>query len=283
MLRKPTSAFLQLFFGTVITGLLISSISCSGGNEKGSNESQAFYPNIREAGVKADTGYNLTGTVQIAGGIPKLSPIKVSRMKKHCNPGTRPNNALIVSEAGDIANAVVYLAMNERSPSVSKKFSPPALDQKLCTFVPHVQVAEVGSKLLIKNSDPTMHSVHAYIYDFDTYFPQVRERQMPVSKTVFNLSMPFKNLSRSETLSQTGLLKLVCDVGHSWMQAYIWVVGHPFYAVTDSSGQFVIPEVPSGQWRIRVWHEYLGVVEKVIDLEEDFDIKIVFDQPLTRK
>lgn len=222
--------------------------------------------------------YNFTGTVRIVGDVPQLDSIKVSGMKKHCNPGLRPNNALIVSRAGELANAVVYIMMSSEAAATSQKFTSPAIDQKLCTFVPHVQFAALGSKLLIKNNDPTMHSVHASIYGFDSYFPTARRTQLAANNTFFKTLTPAKNMTRQRTLSRTGLLKLVCDFGHSWMRAYVWVVDHPFYALSDSSGRFTIPQVPSGTWQVRIWHEYLGNLEKTIDLVEDLDLVIEFGQ-----
>jgi hypothetical protein len=42
------------------------------------------------------------------------------------------------------------------------------------------------------------------------------------------------------------------------MRGYIGVVEHPFFAVTDGSGRFSIPQLPPGTYTIEAWHERLG-------------------------
>ena len=53
------------------------------------------------------------------------------------------------------------------------------------------------------------------------------------------------------------MLRLTCDV-HSWMNVYIAVVDHPYFAVTGPDGRFVIREVPAGPQVVQVWHERYG-------------------------
>ena len=43
------------------------------------------------------------------------------------------------------------------------------------------------------------------------------------------------------------------------MNAEILVVPHPYYAVTDESGRFELPDVPPGQYEIVAWHEAQSV------------------------
>ena len=45
---------------------------------------------------------------------------------------------------------------------------------------------------------------------------------------------------------------------HSWMDAWIVVVGHPYHVVTDETGSFVIENVPPGNYTLEIWHETLG-------------------------
>lgn len=39
------------------------------------------------------------------------------------------------------------------------------------------------------------------------------------------------------------------------MSAYIYVVDTPYYSITESSGRFVIRDVPPGIYTLHVWHE----------------------------
>ena len=46
----------------------------------------------------------------------------------------------------------------------------------------------------------------------------------------------------------TGLLKR--------LSAWIGVVEHPYYAVTDASGKYSLPALPPGPYRIEAWQEF---------------------------
>jgi Carboxypeptidase regulatory-like domain len=46
------------------------------------------------------------------------------------------------------------------------------------------------------------------------------------------------------------------------MSAEMMVAPHPYYAVTDESGQFEFRDVPPGTYKIVAWHEGWGVIGK---------------------
>ena len=48
-----------------------------------------------------------------------------------------------------------------------------------------------------------------------------------------------------------------CDV-HGWMNAYVGVLEHPYFAVTDKDGKFSLKTLPAGTYTIEAWHERLG-------------------------
>jgi hypothetical protein len=42
------------------------------------------------------------------------------------------------------------------------------------------------------------------------------------------------------------------------MASYAGIVAHPYFAVTDASGSFSLPNLPPGTYTLEVWHEKLG-------------------------
>ena len=48
-----------------------------------------------------------------------------------------------------------------------------------------------------------------------------------------------------------------CDV-HPWMKSYTQVFDHPYYAVTDKTGNFSIANVPDGTYQLVAWQEKFG-------------------------
>jgi hypothetical protein len=51
-----------------------------------------------------------------------------------------------------------------------------------------------------------------------------------------------------------------CDI-HPWMSAFLCVVEHPYWAVTDAEGKFGIPNLPAGIYTFGVWHEGLATLD----------------------
>ena len=50
------------------------------------------------------------------------------------------------------------------------------------------------------------------------------------------------------------------------MRAYVNVVEHPYFAVSDASGAFSIPNLPAGEYTVEAWHEKLGVQTQAVKL-----------------
>lgn len=188
------------------------------------------------AGARAGGGA-LKGAVHLEGAAPKPAKLSVTKDPAVCGKD-KPSEFLILGKENGVKNAVVSL---EGVP----QGSPPApatvvIDQKTCQYTPHVQAAPAGSTVELRNSDPVLHNVHGY-------------RQG--GTTLFNLAMPVQNQRTKQTLKKAGLSWFRCDAGHTWMSAYVWTFDHPFFAVTNGSGEFAINDVPPGKYKLRVWHE----------------------------
>lgn len=59
---------------------------------------------------------------------------------------------------------------------------------------------------------------------------------------------------------RTGIIEILCDVGHVWMSAYVFVTDHPYVTVTDSDGAFELTNVPAGAYELETWHEGWKVI-----------------------
>lgn len=135
------------------------------------------------------------------------------------------------------------------------------LDQINCEFLPHVQALPVGATLVITSSDPVLHNAHGFYED---------------GSTAFNIAVPIAGMEVLQKLSKPGIIKLRCDAGHTWMSAYVAVKETPFYAVTDPNGNFMIPGVPTGNYEIEVWHEWLGRHRQTLAVKEGEETEAPF-------
>jgi plastocyanin len=115
---------------------------------------------------------------------------------------------------------------------------PPAvLAQKMKTFTPHVLAIMAGSAVEFPNFDPIFHNA------FSGYSGQV-----------FDVGLYPPGSSRTVVFKREGVVRIFCNI-HSTMSAVIVVLRTPYFAVSDASGNFAIPDVPPGEYRLHVYHE----------------------------
>lgn len=170
----------------------------------------------------------------------------------------RPQRALVVAEGGGLQNAFVWVKEGLPPGAYPVPTTPVELNQKECEFEPRVFGIRPGQPLLLRNSDPLLHNVHA------------RGQGAGFSRgpNTFNKAMPIQNSKLTVALEvQQVAVTITCDV-HSWMRAYAGVVDHPFFAVTDAAGSFSLEGLPAGHYTLEAWHERLGRTTAQVELAE---------------
>jgi hypothetical protein len=116
---------------------------------------------------------------------------------------------------------------------------PGSLDQQGCRYQPHVAAVMVNQKIIIRNSDQTIHNVHF----------------TPKLNADWNMSQTSDAAPLIYSMKQSEVMVPVKCNQHPWMKAYIGVLSHPFFAVTDYNGAFEIKGVPPGKYTLAAWHE----------------------------
>jgi hypothetical protein len=184
----------------------------------------------------------VAGRIEIAGAVAVAKPLPVFKNRNFCGRQV-VNETLIVGRDGGVKNAVVILrALQPKDRLMPGLPTPAILDNRHCAFAPHVQVVTVGSDVVLKNSDPILHTVHARLG----------------GETLFNVGLPnWRQVTKR--LDRPGVVRIDCDVLHTWMSAAIVVSDSPHFAVTDENGGFNIDGQPLGEYELEVWHERLGV------------------------
>lgn len=190
----------------------------------------------------------LSGRVSVAGSYATPKALPVFKNRAFCGPQV-VNETLLIARDGGLKNAVVIVRAIDRSLAVNP--SQLILNNQRCAFAPHIQVATVGSELLLKNSDPILHTVHARLG----------------TETLFNVGLP-KWRQVSKRLDRAGVVKIDCDVLHTWMSAAIVVSDSPFFAVSDERGLFFIEGLPAGLYDMEVWHERLGTRKQGLQISD---------------
>ena len=182
----------------------------------------------------------ILGKVSFNAAPPPLPEVVVDKTVHICGE-TLKDPVLMVQEGG-VKGAVVWLEWDGEFDTTGEPPSSVLLKSKNCLFHPRIQATRVGAYLHLNSGDETPHNPHGWWNN---------------EKTVFNITLLNPNLKFKRKLRWTGIYRVECDT-HTWMKSYIWVFKHPFYAVTDEKGTFMLENVPVGSHTIRVWHEILG-------------------------
>lgn len=185
----------------------------------------------------------IQGVVKFTGKPPKRRAVDMSG-KPECGHHETPplDESIIVNPDGSLKNTFVYVKSGLKGWKFTAPTTPVVLDQKGCTFTPHVVGVQTGQPVVIRNSDATAHNVHALsVRNPDFNFTQARQGQE----------------DKKEFLTPEVLFKIKCDI-HGWMATYVGVVEHPYFFVTGDDGRFTLKGLPPGEYTVEAVHEELG-------------------------
>jgi hypothetical protein len=160
----------------------------------------------------------------------------------------------IVGRDAGLANVFVYVREGAATDK-SKQSSTPVLENVGCEFEPYVMGVRAGQPFTLRNSDKVLHNMH--------FMPKPGSGNREV-----NLGMPVPMSSSRVFDKPEVFIKVKCDV-HPWMFAYIGVVDHPWFAVTDNNGNFALPAgLPKGRYVIAAVHLKAGEAVRELNISE---------------
>jgi plastocyanin len=153
---------------------------------------------------------------------------------------------------------VVYL---EAAPRQAFGELPPGrarMDQRAEQFSPRVLAVTAGTTVDFPNNDRTFHNV----------FSLSRVRS-------FDLGRFAPGRTGSVRFDRPGIVPVFCDI-HSHMSAFILVFSHPFFAVSDDDGQYVIEGVPAGTYALVAWSELGTATPRRVTVPENASVEADF-------
>jgi plastocyanin len=169
----------------------------------------------------------------------------------------------VVGSKGELADVIVSLK-GVTGKSTGGSATPAVLDQKGCLYVPTILAVQTGQKIIVKNSDPCIHNVHATPTGAGN--DEHHDAQMPGGKDL------------TYTFPQPEMfLRFKCDV-HPWMFAWVSVIDSPYFSVSDKDGKFVIKNVPPGKYTVEAAHRKLGAQTQDIEVKDtDTTVNFTFE------
>lgn len=138
----------------------------------------------------------------------------------------------------------------------------PIIDQQKNTFIPRVTALLAGTTVDILNGDEELHTIHT----------------RSVKNQPFNFGTSYKQRV-SIKFDNPEVVKLTCDI-HKKTYAWIIILDNPYFDITDKHGYFEMSDIPPGRYKVKVWHEEFGNLEKEVEvkLKETINIEFVYSQ-----
>ena len=199
-------------------------------------------------------GGSISGTITFAGDAPAPTPIEATKDAKVCGKTQKFEESLVVGDNKGVKNVVVSITGIESG----KDFDAgDKLDQKECVYTPHIVLTPAGENLEILNNDGILHNIHTY----------------SEANPAFNQAQPKFKKKLKKKFDKPEYVKVTCDA-HNWMTGWIVVMDHPYYAVTDASGNFSMSDVPAGEYEVKIWHETLGETTQKVTVEAGGDASV---------
>ncbi len=244
----------------LVCGGIDSLFALGTGRQPESSTPQKPVQSVSAAEATPAGGASLSGKAALSGKAPAAEKIQMAAdpvcVQQHKQDAFKQE---VVSKNGTLQYVLVYIkeGAQENHPVPAQ---PVTLNQVGCVYEPHVFGIQVGQKLEVLNSDPTLHNINC----------------QPKANKKFNIAQPVKGMKTTKTFDKPEIgVSFKCNV-HPWMAAYGGVFSHPFYAVTDGQGAFSIKGLSAGTYTIEAWHEKLGTQTQKVTLTEGESKEVSF-------
>jgi plastocyanin len=249
-------------FVTMLCALtLVLTVACGGGKEVAEDEGEDDEVEVAAADTAGGAAATPAAAAPVSadaatiGGLVKFegAPAQPGNLQMGADPFCQSQHKtpvkdeeITVGPGGELANVLVYVKNAPAGPATT---TPAVLDQRGCQYYPHVSAVQVGQPIQIKNSDNTLHNVHA----------------MPAVNSQFNEGQPVQGMVSTKKFDKVEMtpFRIKCDV-HGWMKSYMAVLPHSYHGVSQTNGTFSIANLPPGNYTLVAWHEKYGQQEQQV-------------------
>lgn len=174
-----------------------------------------------------------------------------------CGQTEHYDESLLVNPLNNgVKNVFVYFV---RRNDFQAAKTPPQTPVKVrfigCRVEPRCVVVQKKQELQFHYDDPVLH------------VPDMK----PSANHSWPWQFPSNGVSRGSFKHTEALpFRYTCAI-HPWIRGWILVCDHPFAAITDTDGNFVIDGVPRGEHTLRVFHERGGLLNRSLKIVTDSD------------
>lgn len=231
--------------------------------------------------IEVKNGATIKGTVMFKGSIPAGEAIAITMNEDICGKEKKINKYII--NDSKVKNVVVFIDNPQEGKQIP---ADTVIDYTIkdCNLEPRVNIGFVGGKFLFKNDDEILHTLQLKLWL--EYQRKASGRPLKDGATIYNFALPHKGKQIEKPIKSshryqpdTGFINVTSN-SHPWMRGYVFVFDHPYAAVTDEKGSFIIDNLPAGEYVLKTWHEGLGWQEKKINLSQNevANIELVYEK-----
>jgi plastocyanin len=188
----------------------------------------------------------IAGTIRFTGPVPAPQKILTS------DGAVLHHSDLVVDpKTKGLRYVAAYLDGAPAQP-LAKGANTVVVDQRDMIFLPRVVTAHEGQTVRFDNNDLCNHAVQAI---------------GAKAENAFNVTTPMNQPFDFRFKAEKGPVQIGCPI-HTWMRAWVYVLPHPWHAVTGADGQFRIERIPPGKHKVAVVHPDTGLREtRVVEIE----------------
>ena len=250
----------KMFLSALAMAVLLVAGCGGGGNDGGLPPAPA--------GASAGPPYDastatatISGSIMFEGTAPMMPRIQMAA-DPFCQglDSGATSQEVLVTEDSKLQNVIVYVRSgHDEGLSYPVPTENVMIDQMGCGYIPHTLTMMVNQEMVIRNSDSTLHNIHAWA-----------EINRP-----FNEGQAVQGMETTKTFTMPEMpLPVRCDV-HRWMSSFVGVFDHPFHTTSGDTGDFGI-DVPPGTYELVVWHEKYGEQVSTVAVADGETLELSF-------
>jgi len=176
------------------------------------------------------------------------------------------NSLVVNSENKGLRNAFFFIrkvSSGAIHPDLQKPQNPIVwFDQQGCRFFPKALLVRTGQEVRVLSNDDANHNTHT----FSGFNQQVNFLVGANDREGTPITPP---LTKRESVP----FEVKCDL-HPWMKAQWLVLDHPYMAVSNKNGRFLIANIPEGKHEVRMMHARTGYLDRLIKTAKTADYEI---------
>ena len=204
----------------------------------------------------------ISGRINLVGQRPRERVIPMDPWCAAKHPAPVTTRFFVTGKDNGLADVLVVITDGLPQQQWPVAQQPVTLRLRNCIYENHVVAVQSGQQLLVANLDNGLHNVHPIPSVKGN--PESNFAMLPKAPPLkFNFSQPER------------FLRYKCDV-HPWEFAYVNVIEHPFFAISDANGNFSINGLPPGDYTLEAHHRKAGIVQKQITVHRHRNTTVNF-------